>query len=260
MIVINEYEYVRKIMESNTIPDNMSIKKLLLYIAKYYYNENFGIKEYKDFIFNKVNEFNLPQNYYQEYKYISYVENICKKLLSKELSYQLRKVESVNIYKSEINIIEKCNNDKEKKVLFTLYVLAKTVDNDGWVNYELKDIFSLANVTATIKDRALLIHDIYKDGLLQQTHKNDKLGYKVELGSDDEEIIITINSFENIGNQYIAKFKPGWKMCECCGKLFKIKIDEGRPKKYCKQCAYKIKLKQVNDCKAKKKEKSGIKN
>ena len=241
MIIINEYDYVKHIIETKNIPKDMSNQRLLTYIAKYYFDQSFSIQDYKNCIFEEMKKFNLPLNYYQEYKYDSYVKGLCEKLLSGEISHELRAVNSVNIYHSELDIINQGENDKERKLLFTLYVLAKINGTDsGWVNNETRDIFSLANVTATTTDRALLIHKLYKMGLIGQNHKNDKLGYKVELGSSDETVAVIITSFENIGNQYIANFKPGWKMCECCGKLFKIKSNKDFSSKYCKQCAEKI--------------------
>ena len=240
MIIFNEYKYVENMIDTHIVPDGMSVKRVLRYLAKYYYDESFTVKEYKEFIFEQVKEFNFSGIFYQEYKYDSYLKNLCEKLLSGEISHQLRDIESVDIYQSEIDIIKKCENDKQKKLLFTLYVLAKINNTNGWVNYDLKDICSLANVTATITDRSLLIYELYKNGLLDQNNRIDKLGYKVELGSPDEKVVLTISSFKNIGNQYIANFKPGWKMCECCGKLFKIKSKHDGSSKYCKQCAKNI--------------------
>lgn len=235
MIIINEYDYVKNIIETKNIPKDISNKRLLIYIAKYFFDDKLTKQEYKNVIFEEMKKFELPLNHYQEYKYDSYVTGLCEKLLSGELSHELRKIDSVDIYRSELDIIEQGESDKEKKLLFTLFVLAKiNGTNSGWVNNEAKDIFSLANVTATIKDRSLMIHKLYKAGLIGQTHKNDKLGYKVNIGVDVENIVISINSFENIGNQYIANFKSGWKMCVCCGKLFKTK---GTNSKYCKACA-----------------------
>lgn len=238
MIIINEYEYVKHIIDSKIIPKDMSNKRLLVYIAKYFYDPDFSVDDYKNCIFEEMKKFALPINHYQEYKYDSYVTGLCAKLLSGEVSSQLRIINHVDVYCSELDIINRCENDKERKLLFTLYVLAKINGLDsGWVNNETRDLFSLANVTATTTDRALLIHKLYKKGLIKQNHKNDKLGYKVELGSADEKVAIRITSFENIGNQYIANFKPGWKMCEQCGKLVKIK---GNRQKYCKRCYEKI--------------------
>ena len=235
MIIINEYEYAKQILETKVIPKNVSNKRVLLYIAKYYYKPEYSVNEMKQIVFNKMSEFNLSIEQYQEYKYDTYVKNVCEKLLNGELSSEFRKVESVNIYQSELDIINKCETDKEKKLLFTLFVLAKVNgNNSGWVNNEIKDIFQLANITATIKERGSMIYKLYKAGLVGQSQKIDNLSLKVELGQSDELVVLTIDSFENIGNQYISNFKSGWKMCGCCGKLFKIK---GTNSKYCKTCA-----------------------
>lgn len=237
MIIINEHEYVKQILENKIIPKNVSNKRVLLYIAKYYYSPEYSINEMKQLVFDKMTEFKLDTKQYQEYKYDTYVKNICEKLKNNELSCGFRKIESVNIYQSELDIINQCETDKEKKLLFTLYVLAKVNgNNSGWVNNEIKDIFQLANITATIKERAAMIYKLYKAGLVNQSQKIDNLSLKVELGQDNEDVVLVIDSFENIGNQYIANFKDGWKMCGCCGKLFKIKSNEGRPSKYCHQC------------------------
>ena len=247
MIIINEYEYVKQILENRIIPKGVSNKRVLLYIAKYYFDPFLTVNEMTELIFKTMDEFHLPLELYQEYKYASYVKGICEKLFSKELSSDFRNVEYVNIYQSELDIINRGENDRERKLLFTLFILAKTNgSSSGWINNELKDIFQLANVTATIKERATMVYKLYHAGLISQSHKIDNLSLKVDLGSDDEPVELVVNSFENIGNQYIANFKPGWKMCECCGKLYKVKSVEGRPGKYCKQCAYIIKLKKNN--------------
>lgn len=257
MIIINEYDYVKQILETKVIPKGVSNKRVLLYIAKYYFNPLYSIEEMKSLIFKKMSEFNLPANYYQEYKYDTYVKGICEKLLSKELSNEFRKVSSVDLYQSELDVINEGETDKEKKILFTLFVLAKiNGTNSGWVNNEIKDIFQLANVTATIKERALLLHKLYKAGLIGQSKKNDKLGYKVELGNADDLIVLVINSFENIGNQYIANFKDGWRMCKHCGKLFKIKSKKDFSSKYCKQCAIEIHNQINKECMRKSRETS----
>jgi hypothetical protein len=250
VIIINEYEYVKQILESKVIPKGVSNKRILLYIAKYYFNPLLTVSEMTELTFKKMGEFNLPPEIYQEYKYDSYVKGICEKIQSRELSSDFRRVESVNLYQSELDIINQGENDKERKLLFTLFVLAKVNGtNSGWVSNESKDIFQLANITATIKERTALIYKLYNSGLLGQSNKIDNLSLKVELGGDDEPVVLIINSFENIGNQYIANYKPGWKMCECCGKLFKVK-SKTYPPKYCKMCAYNIKLQQVNEYKS----------
>ena len=253
MIIINEYEYAKQILENRTIPKNVSNKRVLLYIAKYYFNPECSVAEMVQNVFDKMAEFNLPKEVYQEYKYGKYVKGICEKLLSRELSTEFKQVESVSIYQSELDIINQAETDKEKKLLFTLFVLAKiNGSNYGWVNNDIKDIFQLANITATVKDRAGIIYKLYTAGLVDQSQKIDNLSLKVELGNIDEPIVLTVDAFENIGNQYIANFKSGWKLCERCGKLYKLKSKNDFSSKYCRQCANELHMLQDKEYQRKK--------
>ena len=250
MVITNEYEYVKDIMETKILPKDISNKRLLLYIAKYYYSDEIdNAKRYRDFVLEKMKEFNLSIDVYQEYKYADYVFKICKKLLKQELSHEFQDVKEVYLYQSELDVINRCEKDREKKVVFTLFILAKLNDyNSGWVNNELKDIFQLANVSATSTNRVLMLHELYKQEIIGQSHRNDKFGYKVELGRPDEPIVMTVCKFKDLGNQFVAQFKPGWKMCEECGKLYKIKSKFDYSSKYCKQCARDKKLETQRQC------------
>ena len=49
-----------------------------------------------------------------------------------------------------------------------------------------------------------------------------------------DSIDFTIYEFENLGNTFLNKYKEGYKMCEVCGKLIKIK---GANQKYCDKCS-----------------------
>ena len=235
MLIANEYNYVEEIMKNKICPKEIGIRTLLIYIAKYYYSPALSVTEYVDLVLKKAQEFELDPKDYQEYKYISFLKGVCKKILTGDKECELRQIENVVIYESELDIINKGETDREKKILFTLYILAKINPyGNGWVNNSLKEIFNLANVTASTADRAKMMYKLYSAGLIEQNHKNDVLAYKVNLGKETENTVITISQFKNLGNQYLAKFKPGWKMCICCGKMLKIK---GGNTKYCKSCA-----------------------
>lgn len=240
MILTNEKKYFEQIMESHIVPIEVSCKRLLLYIAKYYYDPVLTLRDYKNLVLKKMAEFDLSPCWYQEYMYEKYIEKICSKLLDGELSHEFKSIQSVNLYQSEYNTIQSASTDKERKILFTLYILAKINNANGWINYELKDIFKMANVTASERDRLHLMYKLYKSDLIDQNHRNDSLGYKVTLGTTDESIVLVVSDFTNLGNQYIANFKDGWGMCAECSKLFKKKTKTGRTRMYCKACAIDI--------------------
>ena len=62
---------------------------------------------------------------------------------------------------------------------------------------------------------------------------------------DKKEELIKIDQFDEIGwyYDYLMGDKKV-KLCECCGKLIKIKSAKDNSTKYCEECKYVIKLEQ----------------
>lgn len=245
-MIINEYEYVKGIMERHEKPKDISIKKLISYIAKYYYSDHINDKlmKYKQFVFSKLNEFNLDSSYYRESLYDNYVNLICKKILKGQVNSTLFNPKEIQISKKEFDIIRSVPSERHQKLLFTMYVLAKTrLNSNGWVNYSLKEIFQCANINIKRDDKILMINDLKEWGYITTSLSYKRTGFKVEYYEVDEENSIekVITNFSNIGNQYIVMIRDGWKMCECCGRLIKIK---GNATKYCNKCLQERQLEQ----------------
>lgn len=239
MIVINELEYIENILKSHIKPEDMSIRKLIKYIIKYYLKtkKDLDLKSFIELILNELREFQFPIYYYQEYLYFDFIKNYCKKMINNSNSMILRNTSEINITKAEIDTIMLAKSEHEQKVLFTLYVLAKLYPYySGWVNFREKDIFKLANVNMTKVKQLELLSNLYKDNLIQINHSLNRSGYKVELQIDSP-TVMSITNFSNIGNQFLAKFKDGWTMCKKCGRMMKQKQSIGHPKLYCKKCA-----------------------
>lgn len=245
MIILNEVDYVRQIIETKERPPKMAMKRLIVYLCKYYYNKtNFkDAKEFQRFILDLLLEFHFNEAEYEEYRFNNYVYTICKKLLSGELSGFLRDIKEIIITKSEAEIIRSCETDRQKKLLFTLYVLAKTYNNPtGWIGYSDNDIFSLANLQATAKEKVLLIKELIDLGLVQYNHVIDKNSYKVELDGNQEDIEITISTFTNIGHQWIV-YEDNTKMiCERCGRIV---VRNSNNQRYCKKCGHDINIEKT---------------
>lgn len=248
-MIIDEYHYVKEIIESKQKPKEVSIKKLIIYIIKYYYSEHKynNINNYKRFVFDKLSEFNLDSGYYRESLYDHFVGLMCKKVLKNQINIELANPIEVYLTKNEVNIIKSLPSEREQKLLFTMYVLAKTRNNSkGWINYSLKEIFQYANINVKRSEKILMINDLRALGAITTSMSYKRTGFKVEYKeeTDDNPREYIIKDFKNIGNQYIASIRNGWKMCECCGRLIKIK---GPATKYCNKCAYKNKLILNND-------------
>lgn len=236
-IIINEYKYIQEMIKERKKKDDVSIYKLIRYMIMYYYPdfENKSAKSFQQFILNELSLFNFSLREYQEYQYAGYVLRMCRKYLKGELNHELRNFDSVSVTKAEIEKINKCEDEKERKVLFTIYALAKvSVNPTGWVNYSIQDIFKRANVTMKALERFALIHRLYKHNFIKLNNIINKHGYYVKL-EPESEVDIIITDFMHIGNTYLHKYKDDWVMCQYCGRMIKYH-GNGRPPKYCKKC------------------------
>lgn len=236
MVIFNERKYVEKMISTHTKEAKMSLRSFFRYLVKYYYPEykDKSAKEYTRKILDVAASFNFESYMYQEYEYYDYVLRMCKRVQKGEIKAELRDIDSISVTKAEMEIIAKGKDDNERKLLFTLYVLAKVYSyHSGWVNYAPSEIFKLANIYISWRDRFLLINSLYEAGLLQLNHIIGKTGYKVEL-HEDSPAAITIEKGQDFGKQYIAETRSGWGICEECGRLIRKKTNNQR---YCKKCA-----------------------
>jgi hypothetical protein len=155
---------------------------------------------------------------------------------------KIKEITSIPITQLEMNLISKCETDKEKKLLFTLYVLAKSIlEPTGWVNYSDGQILEYGNLKGcTNLELHQILYDLREKGFITVNNLIGSSGYKVDLGQDITDVALTVVDFKNLGNQCLNYLKSDWKMCECCGRMIKIKGNIGRPQKYCKKCGKKI--------------------
>lgn len=243
MIIFDEREYVKTILKEKKKPPKMATKRLIVYLCRYFYEENKNqtASTFQKNILEKLKEFDFNEAEYEEYKFSDYIKTICKKLLSGDLDYHLKEIRQLNFTETELRNVRSCETEREQKLLFTFYALAKTYNNPtGWVNYQENDIFELANIRMTAKEKILLIKKLCDRGYIQYNRIINKNSYKVIL-DEDENIAMTITSFQNIGNQFLIHEKDGLMICENCGKIIKRTSNS---RKYCKRCAAIIKIKQ----------------
>lgn len=248
-LIMNEEKLLLDILVKNTMPDSMSGGYLIRLLVLKYKNDFTEKRNLVEFISKTCKSLNIK--YYVEYKYDLKIKKIVNDMWDKEI--EIRKLESVPLYKSELDIIKSCKTEREKKILFVCYIIARLY-NTEWVNLADKDLFEMANITITNNNRQIFLYNMINNGYLSQSNKNQNMALKVNNVSDKkEDIMMEVKSFDNLGNQLLALLKDNYKQCESCGKLIKIK-SKTKPEKYCEKCAYSIKLEQVNECKKRKKE------
>ena len=227
-------------MVSKKKPDDLSIGYFIVLIAKYYLSDEIDAESLSKIVKEKLLEFDLEN--YQEYKYHNKIMKVCTSLCDGSIDKNFREQEYIPIYENELKVIESLPNDRQKKLMFTFFSLARYMDCDGWINKKtskgISEAFKLANVTLTSDKRNELLHELYVNGYINLGKKVDNLNIKVQL-DDSGEVVYKIKEFNNIGNQYIGNFKKGYKQCKCCGKKIR---NTGNKKMYCEKCAIKKQL------------------
>ena len=248
MIIIDEVKFIEDQIDRNEFPKNMSIKRWLKYLVKYYYDhcKDMTVKKYADTVLEVMDRFDLPKKIYQKYDYAKWVQSQCSNARKGKLQVELRNPKEVIITKSEMERIESAETEQQRKFLFTLYVLAKVqIKQTGWVNYPVPELFKLANIGVPADQRAYFLGNIDRQGLLDFDRTARTYGNKVELIDGEPGVVVT--RFEDLGKQYVLFTKPEWFMCQNCGKLIKKNSNMGRPLKYCKECADKIHNRQKKE-------------
>lgn len=237
MIIFNQREYIQNMLMSHSKPSNLSIRGLITYLCKYFYEDckDLSVAQYANYIKNTLRSFKFDVGEYEEYRYISTINNTVAKMLNGKMPHTLTDNKSISITKNEWVKICDCKDERHIKLLFTLYALAKTYSPvTGWVNYGESDIFKLANVSLSTTEKIVMLRDLYKEGKIQINHKIDHSGYMVYPDEDDQDIEMEITRFDNFGNQCLAHYKKGYMTCETCGRLVRRKTNN---QKYCKRCA-----------------------
>lgn len=244
-IILNEHEYISSIIETGEWPEDLSTTLGITYLCRFYYydNTNLTLKGITDLVIAQMSKYNFSVADYEEYKAISIIQSTYNKLKAGKLS-PLRSISEIKLYKDELEKINNCENDKQRKVLFTIYVLAKLTNKYGWVYNPRNDIYKLANVSITHKKKENIIHELWQKELIKITNRVDDTKVGVDLipeeDRDNERPVINITSLENLGNQYIAYSYANKVMCVKCGKIIRRKTTSGFSPKYCKACGEEV--------------------
>lgn len=227
-------------MASKKKPDDLPMGYFITLIAKYYFSDELDAEQLSNIVKEKILEFDLDN--YQEYKYHIKILNTCEGLFDYSIDRTFKEIEYIPIYENELKFISALPTDKQKKLMFTFFAVARYMDCDGWINKktskDILEVFKLANVALTSDKRNELLYELYINDYISFGKKVNNLNIRVKL-DDFGEIVYKIKEFNNLGNQYIGNFKSGYKQCKKCGKIIRT---TGTNNLYCKKC---IKQKQL---------------
>lgn len=242
-LIINEKRFVEDIISSTTLSEDITVNNAINYMTRYYTEyTDLSLEDITKVICDKMESFNLSITVYQPHKATARIKRIYNAVKLDKLN-NLRDIDSIPLYKSEFDLIMQCNNDREKKVLFTLYILARYTNRYGWVYQPESDIYKLSNVSTTTKNQPDIFYSLLKKGFIKDTKKVDDLKVGVNLSDGNEDVVLEVTEIKSLGNLLLVSISDKHKQCECCGKMIRIKSKFKAPK-YCTGCAEKIQFEQ----------------
>lgn len=204
-------------------------------LAKYYiYIENKNIEETE----NKIIEF-IKNKTKINYKPSDWEKCITKNIKKAE-NRRLIKIKSIDITKTEIEVIKNLNSKPLERLAFTLLCLAKYHNqvfekNSNWVNCPVYQIFKIAGVSnRTQAERLRMLNELYRNNMIKYSKKNTNTNICVDYVCDDEDVTVKIVDMREIGKEYLLYCGNKYMRCEKCGILFK---PNSPTQKYCKPCA-----------------------
>ena len=239
-VVLNEKKQAEYIIEKGEVGNKPTSTLFLL--AKYYrQKENLN----KEQTFNKLNEF-MEKNY-KNYNSATW-EDIIEDISKKANKYPLREIDYIEITKSEIDMIRNVCDIKYEKLLFTMLCYAKLYNkisdkNNGWVNTDIKELFRVARVSVRYRnDKFLYLNDLETAGLISFSNKNDNLNLRITFIDDNNEAVLKIDDFRELGYEYLNYIGDGkFIRCDCCKRLVRKTNNKCL---YCHQCKKYIKNEQ----------------
>lgn len=166
-------------------------------------------------------------------------ENKIDTIVKNATSRQLVEIKSIPVTEAEIEAIQTMANVKERRLAFTLVVLAKyfniiNTDNNNWVNVEPSRVFSMACIHINSDAQATLYNQLTKHGIITYSHKTGNVNAKVLCLYPDSPTACEVTDLRYIGNDYMMYCGKPYSVCLRCGATFKQNKKHNR--KYCREC------------------------
>lgn len=231
-VVLNEIKQAETILEKGEVGNKPTST---LFLLSKYYRQKLKLSENKTS--EKLNEF--MENNYKNYNPVLW-EDIIEDISRKGKKYELRNIEYIGITQSELDTIESTKTKNHKKLLFTMLCFAKlyniiSINNNNWINSDIKEIFKTARVIVKHRDdKFLLINDLESNGYISFSSKNDNLNMKINFIDNVNDSILYITDFRELGYEYLNYTKDGnFTRCKICNRLIR---KTSKNIQYCAEC------------------------
>lgn len=257
-IILNEYEWAEKKIRNRDL--GKKPYETLTRVAKYYYENRYSKREIRKLL----DQFLISSNPDAS---LFFWSDSLDKIAKNVGKFPLIQIDHIPVTQGELDEIQNLDSPQAQRLAFTLLCVSKYWDivsdrNNHWVNSPDKEIFSMANISASSKNQDLLYGKIIQAGLIRQSKKIDNLNVQVLFQDDSEEPpVLLIKDFRNLGFQYLKHYGGPFFECEQCGTTVKMAEHKqyqsrqrncyhngrGRKQRYCPTCAAEIRVKQNVD-------------
>lgn len=230
---MNERVYAEECLKNGTFIDKPFTTLSIL--AKYYYHVC-GYRRTK--IYKLLVKF-MKDNYQIYSCNKTDWDNTIERIANSAGKYELFEIDGIWITKSEMDTINGVKLSSLRRVMFVLLCLAKlekakNPNNNGWVNYDAKDVFSLARVNCRANERYQHYGKLNQMGLLEFANRNNNLSVRVTYIDEDSDNLLFISDFRELGYEYLKYNGTKIVRCESCGIL--MRDNKYHNKKYCNDC------------------------
>lgn len=229
-IVLNERAFVENALDNLELGPNMF--ETLSRIARYYYEEGYKKREIgcliEEFLYKCDPDINIVK-----------WQNLIDKVVRSADKYPLREISGVGITEKELEKIKALDDGMARRLMFTMLCLAKfgnavNENNNGWVNRQDRDIFSLANIAISTKRQSLMLNKLWTEGYVGFSKVVDNININVKIIDNENEPVITVCDFRNLGNRYRMICGEKYMECECCGAVVRRVANA---QKFCRECS-----------------------
>lgn len=253
-IILNEYEWAEKMIHDRDLGKRPS--ETLSRVAKYYYENRYSKREIRKLLDQFLIQSNPDASLF-------HWSDTLDKIAKNASKYPIIQIDYIPVTEKELELIKHLDTSSTQRLAFTLLCVSKYWDlvsdrNNHWVNSPDKEIFSMANITASSKLQDLMYGKILNAGLIRLSKKIDNLNVQVLFQDNDSDPVLMIKDFRNLGYQYMKYLGGPYFECEHCGKTVKMKEHRqyqsrkrdchhngrGRRQRYCPACASEVKTQQ----------------
>lgn len=242
-IVLNEYEWAERTIKNHDLGNKPT--ETLNRVARYYFENKYSKRDVRKMLDTFLIQCDPNAS-------LVHWSDTLDRIAKNANRFSLIKLDGVNITQNEMERIESLGGTQVRRLAFVLLCVAKYWDavspnNNHWVNSPDKEIMQMANINTSIKRQSLMFSQLHDACFIRFAKKIDNLNVQV-IFMEPGETAIHIQDFRNLGYQYLKYYGEPYFECANCGLTCKkYGSNNGRPSKYCPECAIEIHTRQKVD-------------